>query len=112
MPASRRFRIPAGLEDFFSILGTGLHLVQLTGRIPSISEGEKVRVRATLSDEDLARIDQIASTHAISRNAAVVAALQWATRANVLPERSGAVDAIAASPGISSAPRRQRSASS
>ncbi|WP_119422565.1 hypothetical protein [Desertibaculum subflavum] len=102
MLESLRFRIPTGLEGFFSILGTGLHLVQLTGRIPSMPEGQRVRVRITLSDEDLARVDQIARTHGISRNAAVVAGLQWATRANVLPERASVGDASAASPGISS----------
>lgn len=93
MAASLRFRIPGDLEDYFSILGTGLHLVQATGRIPDLPEGDRVRVRAILEEEDLARVDQIAKAHGISRNAAVVAALQWATRSNVLPRRraSGAV---------------------
>lgn len=95
MAASLRFRIPGDLEDYFSILGTGLHLVQVTGRIPDLPEGDRVRVRAILEEEDLARVDQIAKAHGISRNAAVVAALQWATRSNVLPRRraSGAVSA-------------------
>jgi hypothetical protein len=87
MPVSLRFRIPGDLEDYFSILGTGLHLVQVTGRIPDLPEGDRVRVRATLVEEDLARVDQIAKTHGISRNASVVAALQWATRSNILPKR-------------------------
>lgn len=110
--ASLRFRIPTGLEGFFSILGTGLHLVQLTGRIPASPDGERLRVRATLIDEDLARVDQIASTYGISRNAAVVAGLQWATRANVLPARGGAVDASGAQSQISSERCPRRSASS
>lgn len=110
--ASLRFRIPAGLEGFFSILGTGLHLVQLTGRIPAVPDGDRVRVRATLGDEDLARVDQIASAHGISRNAAVVAGLQWATRANVLPARGDTLDASGAQSQISSEGRRQRVASS
>ena len=112
MPTSLRFRVPAGLEGFFSILGTGLHLVQLTGRIPASPEGEIVRLRVTLSEDDLARVDQIARTHGISRNAAVVAGLQWATRANVLPERGDALDASDARSQISSEGRQQRLASS
>lgn len=88
MPASLRFRVPPGLEHFFSILGTGLHLVQLTGQLPTPAEPARLRVRVMVSDDDLARIDQIATMHGISRNAAVVAALQWATRANVLPDRA------------------------
>ena len=108
MPVSLRFRVPAGLEGFFSILGTGLHLVQLTGQIPAAIEGDQVRIRVTLSDEDLARVDQIASRHSISRNAAVVAGLRWATRANVLPERGSAVGSTVALPGVSSERSRGR----
>jgi len=112
MPAALRFRIPAELEDYFSILGTGLHLVQVTGRIPELPEGERVRVRASLEEEDLARVDQIAKAHGISRNAAVVAGLQWATRANVLPTRRAAGPVSAESAGTSSEPRRLASARS
>ncbi len=106
MPTTLRFRVPNGLQDYFSILATGLHLIQLTGRLPEPPETTRVRVRVTLGEEELNRVDRIARNHGISRNGAVVAALLWATRANVLPTRAASDATSAVSPETSSAQRR------
>src|SRR3546814_1047363 len=87
MPTAVRFRIPPELRDYFSIFSTGLHLVQSTSTLPVPLKGDRVRVRVTLSDEDLSRVDHVARLYGVSRNAAVVAALVWATRSNIYPTR-------------------------
>jgi len=102
-----RFRIPADLRDYLSILSTGLHLVLSTATVPEAPEGARVRVRVTLSEEELSRVDYVAQLYGVSRNAAVVAALVWATRANVYPKkRSAPAGIIPTSPETSSRARR------
>lgn len=108
-PKRVSFRIPSRLEDYLSILSTGLHLIVSTGTLPEAPEGTRIKINLYLSPEESDRIDDIAKQYGVSRNAVIVAALVWATRANIYPTRSGSGQAKGVQPGRLSEQRPSRS---